>query len=115
MRIRTRISEEAHARGLTAAEVARRVGWYRSNLSAMDAGTRAVSLRSLARAARVLGCSVGELLEVQDEPNHPVFREAALNRRLTLRDAETSDGSEKGWVHRVQLAWRRHSHAKSVG
>ena len=41
MRVSTRIKAETRARGLTVAELARRLGWYRSNLSAIDAGRRA--------------------------------------------------------------------------
>ena len=108
MRIHTRITAEARARGLTAAEVARRVRGYRSNLSAMDAGRRSLSLRTLARLSQVLACSPGELLDVQWAPAHPLFRQALLNQRVSERDRRGVDGLEKGWVHTVQLAWVRH-------
>lgn len=108
MRIRTRITAEAKARGFTAAELARRLGWYRSNLSAMDAGRRAVSLRTLARLSQMLGCSPGDLLEVRGGSQAPVFRQAWLRGRLSERDRGTADGAEKGWVHAAQIAWRRH-------
>ena len=107
-RIRTRITAEARARGLTAAEVARRLGWYRSNISAMDAGRRAVSLRALARVADMLGCGPGDLLESGPAAAHGVFRQRRLNVLLAKRDLGTPDGTEKGWVHAVQLAWQRH-------
>lgn len=111
MRIRTRIRAEARSRGLTAAEVARRLGWHRSNLSALDAGSRAASFRALARVSEALACSPGDLLEIsRTEP--PVFRQARLNARLQERDDGTPDGSEKGWVHAAQLAWRRHYRAR---
>jgi transcriptional regulator with XRE-family HTH domain len=108
MRIRTRIGQEAKVRGLTSAEVARRLGWHRSNLSAMDAGARSVSLRALARVAEVLGCSPGDLLEAERGGARSAFRDRRLNQRLHERDVATPDGSEKGWVHAAQLAWRRH-------
>lgn len=98
----------ARERGLTAAEVARRLGLYRSNLSAMDAGARSVSLRALARVARMLACSPGDLLEVTWGTDAPVFRQPALNRRLEEREADAADGSERGWVHAALLAWQRH-------
>ena len=110
MRVYTRITAMARARGLTAAEVARRAGLYRSNLSAMDGGNRAVSLRTLARVARVLSCSISDLLEVHEGSEAPVFRGLALNRRLSERDLGAPDGLETGWVHAVQMAWRRHYH-----
>lgn len=106
MRIRTRITTEARARGFTAAELARRLGWYRSNLSAMDAGRRSVSLRVLAKLGTVLHCSPGDLLDAGSESS--VFRDARLNERVHQRDHRATDGQEKGWVHTVQLAWVRH-------
>lgn len=113
MRIRTRITTEARVRGFTAAELARRLGWYRSNLSAMDAGHRPVSLQTLARLSQVLGCSPGDLLEVPEGSVSPVFRQARLRERLSERDRRVCDGTEKGWVHAAQLAWQRHyGHAR---
>ncbi len=108
MDVRTRITAEARARGLTAAELARRLGWYRSNLSAMDAGRRVVSMRSLARLSEVLGCSPSDLIEAGPDPEAVVFRPKRLNARLVERDLGTPDGEEKGWVHTVQFAWRHH-------
>ena len=108
MRVRTRITLEARARGVTAAELARRLGWYRSNLSAMDAGRRAVSMRVLVRLSEALGCSPGDLLEVSRVPDAPLFRHKRLNARLAERDLGTPDGAEKAWVHAAQFAWRRH-------
>lgn len=91
---------------MTAAEVARCLGLHRSNLSAADAGRRALSLRALSRIADVLACSPGELLERAGP--HPLFRRAGLNARLAARDAELADGTERAWVHAVALAWQRH-------
>ena len=108
MDIRTRITAVARARGLTAAEVARRLGGYRSNLSAMDAGTRSVSLRALARIAQILDCSPGDLLEAGGAAQTSVFRQSRLNRRLEARERAHPDGTEKGWVHTTLLAWQRH-------
>jgi len=98
----------ARERGLTGAAVARRLGLYRSNLSAMDAGARSVSLRMLARVAEVLACSPGELLEMTWGTEAPVFRGAALNRALAAREAAAADAPERSWVHAALLAWHRH-------
>ena len=113
MRIRTRITQMAKERGLTAAEVARRLHLYRSNLSAMDAGRRSVSLRTLARIAQVLACQPGELLDTPHMET-PLFRRPALLAQLEARQRALADGAERGWVHTVMLAWQRHyrHHAK---
>ncbi len=93
---------------MTAAEIARQLGFYRSNFSAMDAGKRPVSVKTLARVGKVLGCSIGDLIEVHWEPEGPVFRNRLLQRRMEERDYGAPDGLERGWVHAVLLAWQRH-------
>ena len=107
MRIRTCITQAARARGMTAAEIARRLGWHRSNLSAADAGRRAMSLRALGRIADVLACSPAELIE-RAEARPSIFRSVRLDARLAARDAGLADGAECSWVHAVALAWQRH-------
>jgi len=109
MPIRTRITDMARQRGFTAREVARRLKLYPSNVSAMDAGRRTVSLRVLARVARCLECSVGDLLEETSEVERPVFRNRVLAQRLAAREASVPDGTERGWVHAAMLAWQRHA------
>lgn len=109
MTIRTRITQVARSRGFTAAEVARRTHLYPSNLSAMDAGTRSISLKALARVARVLDCSPADLVEASWGPDTSVFRDRRLVQRLQERDLVVLDGTEKGWVHATLLAWQRHA------
>lgn len=108
MRIRTRIGRVARERGTSAAEVARQLKWYRSNVSAMDAGRRAISLKALGRVADALGCAPGELLEEGETADRPVFRQARLNARLAARQMRLADGADRSWVHAVLLAWRQH-------
>lgn len=108
MRIRTRITQMARARGLTAAEVARRLRLYRSNVSAMDAGRRSVSLRTLNRVAEVLACQPGELLETSPDSTPLLFRHPASTVALEARAKQLVDGAERAWVHTAMLAWQRH-------
>ena len=108
VRMRTRIQEVARERGRTAAELARQMGLYRSNLSAMDAGRRTPSLRLIGRLSEELNCSVGDLLEIRQGPEAPVFRKASVERRLLERDRGVHDGAEKGWVPTALLAWQRY-------
>ena len=108
MTFHTCIKKTAKECGLTMVEVARQLGLYPSNLSAMDSGSRAVSLRTLNRIAQLLDCGLGDLLEVTESPNVPVFRQRDLDRRLKTRDLGIADGTERGWVHTTLLAWQRH-------
>ena len=93
---------------MTAAEVARRLKLYRSNISAMDAGRRPVSLKILARVGKLIGCSPADLIDVAWTRERPLFRSRALNLWLKERDLGTPDGSEKGWGHGAMFAWQRH-------
>ena len=108
MEIRTRIKEMAHERGFTAAQAARENGFYRSNLSSMDAGKRSVSLHLLGRLSETLGCSLDDLIETVHFPQKPIFKKALVMKRLLERDLGAQDGSEKRWLHQVVLAWKRH-------
>ena len=108
MALRTRVTLMARQRGLTAAEVARRLRLYPSNVSAMDAGRRAVSLRLLGRIAAVLDCHPGELLEIDRPSAGALFSQRGLNEALGRRERRLIDGTECGWVHAALLAWQRH-------
>lgn len=108
MRIRTRITTVARERGSTAAQLAERLGLYRSNLSAMDSGRRTVSLALLTRIAELLECSPIDLIEVIPTPEKPIFRSQRAMRALEKKDLGIPDGTERGWVHQALLAWQRH-------
>ena len=108
MQIYTRITTIAKERGSTAAEVARGLKLYRSNISAMDAGRRSVSLQLLSRIAEFLGCSPTDLIEVRSSHKKEPFRNRELLQRLEQRAFDIPEGSERGWVHRVLLTWQRH-------
>ena len=107
MGLRTRITTVAKQRGLSAAEVARKLRLYPSNLSAMDAGTRPVSLRLLLRIAEFLHSSPADLIEVNPpQGDGPLWR--GLSPLLDERMQSLPDGTERGWVHTTLLAWQRH-------
>lgn len=108
MTLKTRITDQAHRRGLTAAEVARKLSLYPSNIAAMDAGKRSVSLQLLTRIAKFLDCGLPDLLEMTWTADTPLFRNQEINCRLRERDLGTTDGTPVGWVNQAMLAWQRH-------
>lgn len=108
MPLRTRIAPVARERGMSAAELARRLGLYRSNISLMDAGKRTVSLRLLSRIAELVGCSPLDLIQWVPENQKAVFRSKTAWQKLLRRDFEAEAESEKTWVHTVTRAWRKH-------
>ena len=105
--VRTNVRGEASLRGMTLSEVARKLDLYLSNLSAMDSGSRPVSLRQLSRIARFLHCGVGDLI-LSSEEEKPLFHEKALNRAVDRIEALSEDGTDKSWVPKVTLAVNRH-------
>ncbi len=105
--VRTHIRGEALLRGMTLTEVAKKLGLYLSNLSAMDSGTRPVSLRQLSKIAQFLHCGVGDLI-LGSEEERPLFHEKALDRAVDKIEALSEDGTDKSWVPKVTLAWNRH-------
>ncbi|OGX06589.1 MAG: hypothetical protein A3G87_09285 [Omnitrophica bacterium RIFCSPLOWO2_12_FULL_50_11] len=109
MPIRTRITEVARERGWTAARVARHLGLYRSNLSAMDAGRRSVSLQALNRIAECLGVSPSDLIEATPTAEETSSAYSSwLKHRIQERESNVPDGTKRDWVHRALLAWQRH-------
>lgn len=108
MRIHTNITKTARERGFNAAEVSRRLGWYRSNVSAMDAGKRSVSLKALAEIAALLDLSPADLLETAPPAHAALFRKKQLMEKLQKKDFGMHDGTKREWVHAVMLAWQHH-------
>lgn len=109
MPIRTRITRVAHEHGLTARDLARRLGLYPSNIASADAGRRPISLRALGRIAQVLQCGLGDLIDDAPQTQPPVYRGRAAARGLEAREQGMPDGAERGWVHAALLAWQRHA------
>ena len=114
MPLRTRIALTARQHGMTSAEIARKLHFYPSNLSAMDAGKRSVSLKTLGRIARILDCSLLDLVEVYPDSEQHLFRDKILLQKLRQRDLGSVDGSSKGWIHANLLAWQRHFDSRGI-
>src|SRR3990167_11264453 len=102
MPIRTRITEVARERGWTAARVARHLGLYRSNLSAMDAGRRSVSLQALNRIAECLGVSPSDLIEATPTAEETSSAYSSwLKHRIQERESKIGRAS---WRERVEIS-----------
>lgn len=104
--MRFRIKEYAHEQGLKLGEVAGKLRIPLSNLSAINSGSRTVSLRLIARIAKLLDCSVSDLLDEQSDA--VAFRDAGLDQRVAQIEEKNSFGADKAWVHRIMLARQSH-------
>lgn len=105
--VRTNLKQEASSRGMTLTELAKKLRLYLSNLSAMDSGTRPVSLRQLSKIAQFLHCGIGDLL-LSSAEEKKIFREKILNKRVEQLETSSEDGTDKSWVPKVMLALNRH-------
>jgi transcriptional regulator with XRE-family HTH domain len=63
-----RIGELRERAGLTQADVAERAAMSLTNYQRIEAGTQNLTLRTMARIARVLGCEVAAFLEAPKAP-----------------------------------------------
>jgi putative molybdopterin biosynthesis protein len=84
--VRNRLAEVRKARGLSASEVARRVGVGRQTVYAIESGDYAPNTETALRLARLLDVPVEDLFFLDPEPAGPVGLEAEL---LATRAAVT--------------------------
>ena len=101
-----KLKEIARERGVTLSAIARHFKMHRSNMSAIAAGERGVSLRFLRRLCAYLSCGMDEL--VGDAQEMTVFKETAAEAALRAREAGNFDGMDKTWVNQLMLGQRVH-------
>lgn len=101
-----RIKEIAREKGMTLISIARAIGITRFNMSAIASGARGVSLKVLLKIARILDCTVDEL--IVNRERIVLFRNKAIRSVVELLERRSFQGQDKTWVHRVMLA--RHAH-----
>jgi transcriptional regulator with XRE-family HTH domain len=77
-----RIAEARDRLGLKQVDLAARIGVSRGQLANMESGTRKVDLPQLRQIARVLNCSVADLLLPEDIPDRPSPPETAILNEL---------------------------------
>lgn len=105
--VRTDVRRVASLRGMTLSDVSRGLEIYLSNLSAMDAGKRSVSLKKLSKIAQFLHCSVGDLI-VNSGREGGLFQKKALDKAVRRIEESYEDGTDKSWVPKVTLSFMRH-------
>jgi len=104
--MRFRIKEYALEQGLKLGDVAGKLRIPLSNLSAINSGSRSVSLRLLGRIANLLGCEVADLFDESEAVT--VFRSPGVDRAVTRVEEGSCFGADKAWVHRIMLARQEH-------
>ena len=106
-----RIKEVAKERGITLQSVAKRLGMYPSNMSAIASSARGVSIKLLKEISYILGCDVGELILPEKRP--PVFKDKKTQLLLASIERNNYDGIDKTWVDRVMFV--QYMHYKDAG
>ena len=62
---RNRIREQRETRGISQAELARRIGMTRQHLSLLEGQQKVATVETLLRLAREFGCTVDALIEIE--------------------------------------------------
>ena len=106
MKNRLNIKKIAKERGMTLVEVARKMGIYRSNMSAIASGARGISLDMLKKMCLILDCSIDELVKEHKEPT--VFVQNEVQNELEKIDKSSNNGADKTWVNLLMLATMNH-------
>lgn len=108
-----RIKEVAKERAMTLMAIAKKLGIYRSNMSAIASGSRGASLAMLKEMCYILDCGLDELVFPGRKPF--IFKNKAIQAELDLLEKINYDGADKTWVNKVMLAGLRHfKHAKKA-
>jgi len=95
--MRFRIKEYAFEQGLKLGDVAGKLRIPLSNLSAINSGSRSVSLRLLGRIANLLGCEVADLFDESEAVT--VFRSPGVDRAVTrMEEGVASERTKRGSI-----------------
>jgi len=103
----------ARERAMTLLGIAKKLGIYRSNMSAIASGSRGVSLDVLKKICYILDCGLDEIVFPAREP--VVFKNKMIQAKLDSLERVNYDGIDKTWVNKVILAsWGHFKQAKKV-
>jgi len=103
----------AKERAVTLMSIAKKLGTYRSNISAIASGKRGVSLDMLIRIGHILDCGLDELVSLSGKSN--VYKNKMLEGRIDKIIEANYNGTDKTWVDNIALAGLRHfSNARRI-
>lgn len=100
-----RLKQIAKERGIKLISIARKIGLYRSNLSAIASGRRGVSLRKLIKICQYLNCSLDELIFYDASVN---VYDKKMEEKLSSIEKQNFDGMDKSWVNKLMAAQTMH-------
>lgn len=106
MKMILRIKEQAGERGMALSAIAKKLGIYRSNMSAIASGSRGVSLKMLKKISHILDCGIDDLIGHKKHP--PIFKNRKLESVLNNIEKANYDGIDKTWVDRLMFAQKIH-------
>jgi len=99
----------AGERGMSLSFIAKKLGIYPSNMSAIASARRGVSLSVLRQIAGLLDCSLDELTGRREAT--AVFRNKTADLRVKEIQNSNFNGMDKKWVDHVMLAHIHHYRA----
>lgn len=100
------IKKIAKERAVTLMSIAKKLGIYRSNMSAIASGKRGVSLDMLIKIGHILDCGLDELVTLSGRSS--VFKNKNIEDKLNKIIEANYDGMDKTWVNNIVLAGLRH-------
>jgi DNA-binding Xre family transcriptional regulator len=106
MKENLRIKDAAKERGITLNMLAGALGIHRCNMSAIAAGARGLSLKTLKAISSILDCGLDEL--VYTGINEAVFKDKKTQSLLDNIERRNYDGIDKTWVNSLMSAQRAH-------
>lgn len=100
-----RIKEACHSRGYKVAELCKKLGFYKSNISLIDSGKRSLSISKLERIVKFLGCSFNDVISTSKTYREP-YDNPEMNRKIALIQNAPYQKEDKAWVFNVFFARR---------
>lgn len=104
--MRYRIKDACHSRGYKVADLCKKLGLYKSNLSLVDSGKRKLSISKLEEIIKFLGCSFNDIISSSNRYQKP-YDNPEINRKITLIENAQYQRNDKAWVFNVFFERRK--------